>query len=187
MKIRPVAAVVKIIGVAKFPRIRGELKFQQATLGGPVIVRGTIFGLTPGLHGLHIHQFGNLTDDCKAAGPHFNPLNVSSKFKYLADRSIQRNDWTQKKHGDREAEERHVGDLGNIEALDIDHPVSDTVAEMYLVDRVISLSTISQRGVLFRSVVVHEKPDDLGLGDHAESSKTGNSGGRIACGIIKLT
>lgn len=74
---RPVSAVADIYGTTKFPNIRGQLRFEQPTTGGPVIVRGTVLGLTPGLHGIHIHTNGNLTDDCKAAGPHFNPFEVA--------------------------------------------------------------------------------------------------------------
>lgn len=35
-----------------------------------------------------------------------------------------------------------------------------------------------------RSCVLHKNEDDLGLGNHEESPKTGNSGPRIACGVI---
>ena len=89
-------------------------------------------------------------------------------------------------HGAQDAHVRHVGDLGNLEALDVYYPSSATVAEIYLVDHVISLSTAAERGVLYRAVVIHEQADDLGLGSHEDSKKTGNSGTRVACGIIAL-
>ena len=55
-----------------------------------------IKGLKDGLHGIHIHEFGNLTNGCTTAGGHYNP------FK--------------KNHGGIDTNQRHVGDLGNIKS-----------------------------------------------------------------------
>jgi len=37
-----------------------------------------------------------------------------------------------------------------------------------------------------RSVVVHKQEDDLGRTEHPDSLTTGNSGARVACGVIGL-
>ena len=54
--------------------ILGELIMEQATLNGPVLVRGFIKGLSRGSHGFHIHTKGQLGNKCKDAGSHFNPF-----------------------------------------------------------------------------------------------------------------
>ena len=65
---------------------------------------------------------------------------------------------------------------------------------MVIYDKYLAIS--GEFGVVGRSVVVHEKEDDLGKGGldknnnvideniRAESLKTGNAGKRIACGVI---
>ena len=40
--------------------------------------------------------------------------------------------------------------------------------------------------IIGRSCVLHRDTDDYGQADNEESKKTGNSGPRIACGIIGL-
>lgn len=51
----------------------GTVWFTQDKAGGPVNIDGEIKGMTPGLHGFHIHQYGDRTNGCVSAGPHFNP------------------------------------------------------------------------------------------------------------------
>jgi Cu/Zn superoxide dismutase len=57
--------------------VRGMVTLHQNHPGAPVLVSGSVEGLIPGLHGFHLHRDGNTADGCKAAGPHFNPANVS--------------------------------------------------------------------------------------------------------------
>ncbi|PYK08513.1 MAG: superoxide dismutase family protein [Verrucomicrobia bacterium] len=73
--------------------------------------------------------------------------------------------------GDCSATERHVGDMGNVEAD------ASGKAKLEYVDHHISL-TNDQASVIGRSVVVHAKADDL------KSQPAGDSGARIACGVI---
>ena len=76
-------------------------------------------------------------------------------------------------------EERHVGDLGNVNAGE------DGVANFELEDHLIHLS--GEFSVIGRSFVVHADEDDLGLGGHELSKTTGNAGARLACGVIGLS
>jgi superoxide dismutase, Cu-Zn family len=48
------------------------------------------------------------------------------------------------------------------------------------------MSLYGFHSVIGRSLVVHTDRDDLGLTDHPLSKTTGNSGGRLACGIIAI-
>ncbi|KAJ1362373.1 Extracellular superoxide dismutase [Cu-Zn] [Parelaphostrongylus tenuis] len=73
---------------------------------------------------------------------------------------------------------RHVGDLGNIFI-----PYGGS-AVISLTDRMIKLS--GQYSVVGRAIVIHEKADDLGRGNSSLSKTTGNAGGRVACGVIRM-
>ena len=55
--------------------VTGEL-FLEQTLTGVYIV-GRVEGLEPGNHGFHVHAVGDLGNDCKNAGGHFNPQMVN--------------------------------------------------------------------------------------------------------------
>lgn len=127
--------------------------------GKPVEVTGEITGLKEGLHGFHIHEFGDNTNGCISAGAHFNPEN--------------------KEHGAPSDVERHVGDLGNVIAS------HNGVAKVCITDNQISL--FGPHNIVGRSVVVHADPDDLGKGGHELSKTTGNAGARLACGVVGLT
>ena len=133
-------------------KVSGTVTFTEEADG--VRIQADITGLTPGKHGFHVHEFGDCSaPDLTSAGGHFNP--------------------TTKPHAGPDAPERHVGDMGNIEAD------ASGAAKLDYVDHEISL-TNDQRSVIGRSVVVHAKADDF------KSQPAGDSGARIACGVIGI-
>jgi len=138
--------------------VTGTVTFEQSG-SGPVKVSGEVSGLTPGQHGFHVHEFGDNTNGCTSAGPHFNP--------------------TGKEHGAPDDENRHFGDLGNVVAD------NSGVAKVNITDKLLTLT--GPNSIVGRSLVVHADPDDLGRGGHELSKTTGNAGGRLACGVIGLT
>lgn len=127
--------------------------------GDSVQVTGEISGLKSGLHGFHIHEFGDNTNGCISAGPHYNPSG--------------------KDHGAPDAANRHAGDLGNVTAD------GAGVAKINISDKLLTLSGL--QSIVGRTVVVHADPDDLGVGGHELSKTTGNAGARLACGVIGIT
>ena len=111
-----------------------------------------------GEHGFHIHETGDLREGCKSLCSHYNPHN--------------------KNHGGPDDKDRHVGDLGNIKAD------KNGIVETIIYDKKIKLS--GKYSVIGRSIVIHDKKDDLGKGGNKESLITGNAGKRIACGVIGI-
>jgi Cu-Zn family superoxide dismutase len=130
-------------------RVIGTVTFTK--MGDEVHVAAEIENLTPGKHGFHIHDKGDCSAaDAASAGGHFNP--------------------THKQHGGPDSAERHAGDLGNIDA--------DASGKAHL-DWKGKLKLSGDDSIIGKSVVVHEKADDL------KTDPAGNSGPRIACGVIE--
>jgi Cu-Zn family superoxide dismutase len=112
-------------------KVTGVITFTQK--GDEVEVTGKITGLTPGMHGFHVHEFGDLTkDDGLATGGHFNPEG--------------------KMHGGPNDKDRHVGDLGNIMAD------KDGVATINMKDKLLKLH--GPHSIVGRGLIVHAKADD---------------------------
>lgn len=129
-------------------RVSGVVNFEKTAAG--TVVRAEIKGLKPGSeHGFHIHEYGDCTAvDAASAGSHFNPM--------------------QKPHGGVTGD-RHIGDLENL--------VADKkgVAKY---ERTFPENSLPVNSIVGRSVVVHEKIDDL------KTQPSGDSGKRIGCGVI---
>lgn len=112
-------------------KVHGIVTFTQK--GEMVLIEGKIAGLTPGKHGFHVHEFGDMNSkDGLSTGGHFNPEGL--------------------KHGGRDDKERHVGDLGNVTAD------KNGVASFTLLDHKVKLS--GPHSVIGRGLIVHAKEDD---------------------------
>ena len=75
-------------------KVTGTVTFEQSSESSPTQITYDISGCDASAErGMHIHQYGDNTNGCTSAGPHFNPFG--------------------KTHGAPDDEVRHVGDLGN--------------------------------------------------------------------------
>ncbi len=122
---------------------------------GGVHVEGTVAGLTDGgLHGFHVHEKG----DCSAP----DGKSAGDHFNPSGH-----------PHGNPgEGHEHHLGDMNNLKADSRGNAA---------VDFVIQGATLGGGGptdILGRAVIVHQAEDDY------STQPSGNSGARIACGVI---
>ena len=132
-------------------QVTGTVTFTQK--GDKVEVVANVKSLSPGKHGIHVHEKGDCSaSDASSAGGHFAPGGGQ--------------------HAGPTDAKRHAGDLGNIEA-DANGNATLTITTDAL--RVGS----GDRDVIGKSIIIHGDPDDL------TTQPSGNSGGRIACGVIE--
>ena len=117
-----------------------------------VLVSLDIRGLPPGVHGVHIHENSKCDPPgFQSAGAHWN--------------------WTNKKHGHKNPNGHHAGDLGNITV-----PADGNVYATFMVPAA-NWDPKRNSGL---SIVIHAGADD------EMTDPSGNSGDRIACGIVFL-
>ena len=145
---------------SKKNNVSGIVHFYQKN--NKINIKYKIKNLSKGYHGFHIHQFGDLSNGCKTAGPHFNT------FKHNI-------------HGGPKTVKRHNGDLGNIYNLK-----KSTSGKKIVSSKILNLNPCSKNSIIGRSIIIHKDRDDLGKGKNLESKKTGNAGARLACGVIGI-
>lgn len=149
------AVIERAVCVFNGDKVAGFVTFA-ARPDGRLFLYGKLTGIE-GVHGMHIHDNGNLGDDCRATGKHFNPLGAD--------------------HGYPDAAEKHAGDLGNL---------NFTNQAAVLKAETTSFTLVGPLSVIGRSLVIHQRRDDMGLGGRASSVVSGNAGDRLACCVIAV-
>lgn len=144
-------------------RVKLEEKMNSGISGDLMIqqlekgvkITGEIEGLKANsVHGFHIHEKA----DCSAA----DAKSAGGHFNP-----------TTEKHGGPKQSKSHAGDLGNLKANE------KGMIKVNIIDKELVLyPETSKLSVFNRSLVLHAKADDF------KSQPSGNSGDRLACGII---
>jgi Cu-Zn family superoxide dismutase len=125
---------------------------------GIVHVNVHVAGLTPGLHGIHIHAIGACAPTFAAAGAHYNPLGLQ--------------------HGLDNPSGAHAGDLPNliVNTEGVGH--LDTTTDGVTISSGPTTLFDATLGAVGSAFIIHAGTDDQ------VSQPTGNSGDRVACAVI---
>jgi superoxide dismutase, Cu-Zn family len=130
----------------------GDATLQQVTDG--VLIIADLAAIPSGTHAMHLHTTGSCTPTFEAAGGHFNPTGA--------------------RHGYRNPEGPHAGDLPNI------HLQANGTLRVEVYARGLRLT--GDGGLLDddgAALVIHQFADDYA------TDPSGAAGDRIACGVIR--
>lgn len=136
---------------------KGIAVFHQRNPNVPTLIEGKFTGMPPNSkRAFHIQEYGDLSHYCMNTGRHYNPYG--------------------RKHGNISDQERHIGDIGNI---DFDNTGNGSIN---IYNNIMTLR--GDYSVIGRTCVLHDMEDDFGRGTSPDSQINGHAGGRYACGII---
>jgi Cu-Zn family superoxide dismutase len=127
---------------------------------GTVHVNVHVAGLTPGLHGIHIHAIAACGPTFAAAGPHYNPLGAQ--------------------HGLANPSGPHAGDLPNLVVNPEGVGHLDTTTSTVTIK--VGPTTLFDQtaAAVGSSFIIHAAEDD-----QLTDATNGNSGARVACAVIE--
>jgi Cu-Zn family superoxide dismutase len=153
-----ITAAIAVLSPTDDNKVAGTVKFLAADGGVKVIA--DVSGLSPGKHGFHIHEWGDISDAAKgmATGGHYDP--EGTHHHELIDAA----------HPD--SSPHHAGDMGNLDA--------DATGRAHLEETLSGVSIMGPNDpIVGRAVIVHANPD-------TGEQPTGNAGGRVAQGVIGI-
>lgn len=132
--------------------LHGTATFVQS--GDEVTLTIEIENATPGVHAVHLHEFGDCSEaDASSAGGHWNPQN--------------------EQHGHLgKTAQAHMGDIGNLEVDD------SGKGRLVFTTTKWTIGGPAETDVVGKSIVVHAKADDF------VSQPAGDAGDRVGCGVI---
>jgi superoxide dismutase, Cu-Zn family len=140
----------------------GMVKLTQGD--GAVEVKAEVRGIAPGFHGFHVHAVGQCTPPFTSAGGHYNPTNTT--------------------HG------AHAGDMPSLLVMDNGTAFLRFETDAFTVEELFDADG--------SAIIVHAGPDNFAniptryysttenvYGPDSATNATGDSGARIACGVVE--
>ncbi|KAJ9413976.1 superoxide dismutase [Fusarium oxysporum] len=130
---------------ASVSTVFGTITFEQFDESSPINISWNIRGNhANSLRAFHIHEFGDKTNGCTSAGPHFNLFGST--------------------HGSPSYHERHVGDLGNSQAdssSTLIGTITDHLVKLIGLESVIRakdlIRNLKLQGILAKGLLIFKK------------------------------